>query len=56
MWEFYINCFGYKLQARKLLEGVMKSVEYSGNQYEDDIKERISELRGRMNELENNIS
>lgn len=56
MWDSYINCFGYRLQTKRLLEGVMKSVEYSGNQYADEIREQTTILQKRLDEVENSIA
>lgn len=37
MLSEYQSCFGAKAQTKRLLEGVVKSIEYSGNAYNSDI-------------------
>lgn len=46
------NCFGRKIITRYLLDGVLKSVEYSGYINNDDIKEAIKVLVGKMKAID----
>lgn len=43
MSEYY-SCFGSKIQSKRLLEGVIKSIEYSGNMHSLGIRNSIEEL------------
>lgn len=40
----YYSCFGTKIQSKRLLEGVIKSIEYSGNMYFSEIQDAIEQL------------
>lgn len=50
--EEYYSCFGSKIQAKRLLEGVMKSIEYSGNMYTYDIQNEIIRLEYRIKNID----
>lgn len=48
----YHNCFGYKLQTKRLLEGVLKSVEYSGNMNACGVQETVWALKEKMKSID----
>ena len=48
----YYSCFGRKTQSKRLLEGVMKSIEYSGNINSNKIQEKIEDLEFRMKNID----
>lgn len=54
----YYTCFGEKAQAKRLLEGVIKSIEYSGNIYNTDIineKERLERNIKRIDDFKEEV-
>lgn len=48
----YYSCFGAKAQTKRLLEGVEKSIEYSGNAYKPEIQEKMTELEMKIKEID----
>lgn len=48
----YYSCFGSKIQAKRLLEGVLKSIEYSGNMYTYDIQNEITRLENKIKNID----
>lgn len=50
--EEYHNCFGTKLQTKRILEGVIRSIEYSGNMNTHGIDEFIRKLSEKMNKVD----
>lgn len=48
----YYNCFGAKLQTKRLLDGVLKSVEYSGNMNAYGIDEKVWRLKEKMKDID----
>ncbi len=51
MSEYY-SCFGSKAQSKRLLEGVIRSVEYSGNIGAHDIQNTISYLEQKIKNID----
>lgn len=50
--EEYYSCFGKKIQAKRLMEGVIKSIEYSGNMYTYDIQNEIATLEMKIRNID----
>lgn len=48
----YYSCFGTKIQSQRLLEGVIKSIEYSGNMYSFDIQNAIEHLKQDIKDID----
>ncbi len=48
----YYSCFGSKIQVKRLLEGVLKSIEYSGNMYTYDIQNEIARLENKIKNID----
>lgn len=49
--EYYHSCFGKRLMAKHLLNGVMRSIEYSGNQNNNDIINELGKLEKQMKQV-----
>lgn len=47
----YYSCFGTKIQCKRLLEGVIKSIEYSGN-YSFEIQNTIEQLEQNIKSID----
>ena len=54
MLEEYYSCFGRKLMTKRLLEGVIKSVQYSGNMYVFGMQNAIDALEYAMKKIDQN--
>ncbi len=52
MLSEYYSCFGTKAQTKRLLEGVVKSIEYSGNAYNSDICVEKVELEAKIKDID----
>lgn len=48
----YYSCFGSKIQSKRLLEGVIKSIEYSGNMHSFGIQNSIEELEQNIKNID----
>jgi len=48
----YYSCFGTKTQTKRLLEGVIKSIEYSGNMHSAEIQNSIDELEKNIKNID----
>ena len=48
----YYSCFGSKIQSKRLLEGVIKSIEYSGNMHSFGIRNSIEELEQNIKNID----
>lgn len=50
--EFYYSCFGRRQITKHLLEGVLKSIEYSGNINNSSIQNELEDLRSKIKEVD----
>lgn len=48
----YCSCFGNKPQCKRLLEGVVKSIEYSGNLGKQNISEALYDLEQKIRRID----
>ncbi len=48
----YYSCFGRKILSKNLLEGVIKSIEYSGNMYIFKIQDEIQKLKQNIKDID----
>lgn len=48
----YYSCFGSKIQSKRLLEGVIKSIEYSGNMHSFGIQNAVEQLEQNIKNID----